>query len=359
MSCLCGFRGSVQVLRSGAERGRIVERDYIEPDAGRSSWLLSTPTAQGYGRSNGSGSEAEHMLSSPGMLINTAQDHTPAAARLFQVRAHVVSQHDLSTKLCRQSCQHLAAAAHLCACCAAQHISGCSALTAAPAAVRDLLTWQPPASLPAAASPSPSPSPPRQQQVQVPRPLPRRPTGDALNPRLSPPAARSSPVAQLAMPRPPGAEPAVSPLAALANVASSGALMAVGDASQPAGATLSGQMHSPRRKRKAGSAAGAGGPPPASGARPRASAHLQPATPRQPASLQLLQPALSPRHAPAPAHPEAPAKEGGTMGGGCPESAAEEAEHEARIAQDAVDNRMPAPAQQRKGTYRWAGGWVT
>lgn len=39
------------------------------------------------------------MLSSPGMLINTAQDHTPAAARLFQVSIYAVSQHNLSTRM--------------------------------------------------------------------------------------------------------------------------------------------------------------------------------------------------------------------------------------------------------------------
>ena len=86
------------MFRSGAERGRVFEGDCIEPDAGRSSWLLSTPTAQGYGRIGGGG-EAEYTLSSPGMLVNTAQDHTPAAARLFQVSNDAVSQQNLSMRM--------------------------------------------------------------------------------------------------------------------------------------------------------------------------------------------------------------------------------------------------------------------
>lgn len=190
----------------------------------------------------------------------------------------------------------------------------------------------------------------------MPRSLPRRPTGDVPNPSLSPPAATSPPAAQLPMPRPPGPELAVSPLAALANVASSGALMTADDAVQPAGATLSGQMHSPRRKRKAGNAVSSAGLPSASGARPRASLHLQPPTPRQPASLQLLQPALSPRHAPASAPPKAPEKEGSTMMGRNSEPAAEEMVCGSSVSQAAANHRMPAPAQMRKSTKRTAGG---
>ena len=111
---------------------------------------------------------------------------------------------------------------------------------------------------------------------------------------------------------------------------------------QPAGATLSGQMHSPRRKRKTGSAISSEGLPSASGARPRASAHLQPA--------------LSPRNAPAPGPPEAPAKEYSNAAGRGPEPAAEEAEPGTQTGQAAVNDRMPARAHMRKGIHRTAGG---
>jgi hypothetical protein len=190
----------------------------------------------------------------------------------------------------------------------------------------------------------------------VPRPLPRRPTGGVSNTSLSPPAATFPPAARPAIPLPPGPEPAVSPLAALAHVASSGALMAGDGNMQPAGAALSGQVHSPRRKRKAGSAISSEGLPSVSGARPRASAHLQPPTPRQPASLQLLQPALSPRNAPAPGPPEAPAKEYSNAAGRGPEPAAKEAEPGTQTGQAAVNDRMPARAHRRKGIHRSAGG---
>jgi hypothetical protein len=233
--------------------------------------------------------------------------------------------------------------------------------------VRELLTWQPPANLPAASSPPSPPSPlpslpqPQQQQqqqqqeVQVPKPLPRNASDANPQPNSSPPALIPPTTARSTVPRSPGPEAAVSPLAALANVASSGALMTADDAVQPAGATLSGQVHSPRRKRKAGSAISSEGLPSASGARLRASAHLQPLTPRQPAALQLLQPALSPRDAPAPAPPEAPAKECSNAAGRGPEPAAKEVDPGPRVGQAAANNRTPAPAQMRKGTNRTAG----
>lgn len=201
-------------------------------------------------------------------------------------------------------------------CCTLQRISGSASPIAAPAAVRELLQWQLPASLPAVAAGPACQRPPAshlpQQQVSKPlpgtqqndpgAPLSTQRTAHIPQPTLQQqPPSPPAPQRAMAAARPATSLPAANELSELAEAAATAAASDSALGSKAAPPAPTGERHSARRKRSAaggnlnnGSLLSIAG----KAVSLSASGRLQPATPVQPPlSLAPLQLTLSPRRA--------------------------------------------------------------